>query len=383
MNLGNPAIKMNRIFSQAHEWMKKYYPLIKRCGIECTYVPTAAEVVGEKSRIPLKINDLSTAIADADSDLTIDLDVIVRLRDILNQAQSWIDRVNSVAPKHEARKKGKPENHTMKDLSDLIEESMSIMLDVTDEVDQLKLELSTTLSWRLQSQLIIREITNAFLDFRSERATVNPAAVETQMIKSGLLDDAGPTVDVKGSMTTRHFDSRRPSTSVAGTSGSETPSYGELEGKFIFSLVSSFLKSVKTIHILTPEGEVANELNDVVSWLSRSSKLLKNPLEIYDRKIISKLDKCIESGQKLVDFDHNIMAVEIPEDTKLVDDLRRSWAAVVKDEIAHLIDLQTLRNKFNEWCKIADGILASTDNKVSIDTLKELEVQCADYPSCK
>jgi hypothetical protein len=382
MNLGNPSIKMNRVFSQADEWMKKYYSLIKRCGIECSYIPTTAELVDEKSRIPLKINDLSTAIADADSDLTIDLDEIVHLRDILNKAQSWIDRVNSVAPKQDARKKGKPEKYTMKDLSDLIEESMSIILDVTDEVDQLKLELSTTLSWRLQSQLILREITNAFLDFRSERATVKPAVVETQVIQSVLLDDAVPTVDMKGSMTTRHLDSRRPSISVAGTSGSETPSYGELEGKFIFSLVSSLLKSVKTIHILTPEGEVANELNDVVAWLSKSSKLLNNPSEIYDRKIISKLDKCIESGQKLVDFEH-IMAVEIPEDTNLVDDLRRSWAAVVKDEIAHLMDLQTLRNKFNEWCKMADGILSSTDKKVSIETLKELEVQCADYPSCK
>ena len=49
----------------------------------------------------LKINELSTAVADADTDLTIDLDVIVKLRDILNQAQIWIDQVNDVVPKHD------------------------------------------------------------------------------------------------------------------------------------------------------------------------------------------------------------------------------------------------------------------------------------------
>lgn len=382
MNLGNPSIKMNRIFSQADEWIKKYYPLIKRCGVESSYIPAGAVVDGEKSQIPLKINELSTAVADADSDLTIDLDVIVKLRDILNQAQSWIDRANSVVPKHNVRKKGKSEKHTLQDLSDLIDESKSIIVDVSDELGLLKLELSTMISWRIQAQLIIREITNAFLDFQSERANGSAVVVGSQIEEPVSRNDADPIADVVGSMTTRNINSRRPSTSVAGTSGSESPSYVEFDGKFIFTLVSNFVKSVNTMNIHTPEERVADELNNVVIWLTQSSRLLNHPSEIYDRKAISKLDKCVEIGQNLVDFEH-YMAVEIPEDTKLVDDLRQSWAAVVRDDIAHLMNLQVLRDKFIEWYKTADSILASTDKKISIDTLKQLEAQSAFYPSCK
>lgn len=383
MNLGNPSMKMNRIFSQADEWMKKYYPLLQRCGIESSYIPAGAEFVGEMSSITLKINDLSTAISDADSDLTIDLDVIVKLRDILNEAQSWIDRVNSALPKHDARKKGKLEKHTLQDLSDLIDESTSLIVDVTEELGRLNLELSTTLSWRIQAQINIREITNAFLDFRSERANASAVVVESRIEEPEPLNNTTPTVDgIGGSMTTRNINSRRPCASVVGTSAYETTSYGEFEGKLVFSLVSNFLKSVKSINVQTPEEGVADELNEVIVWLTKSSKLLNSPSEIYDRKVISKLDKCIESGRKLVDFEH-VMAVEIPEDTQLVDNLRQSWAVVVKDDVAHLMNLQILRNKFIEWCKMADGILASTDKKISIDTLKDLEVQCEDYPSCK
>lgn len=382
MNLGNPSIKMNRIFSQADEWMKKYYPLIKRCGVECSYIPAGAVVDGDKSQISVKINELSTAIADADSDMTIDLDVIVKLRDILNQAQSWIDRANSMVPKHNVRKRGKLEKHTLKDLSNLIDQSKSIIVDVSDELGLLKLELSTVISWQIQAQLIIREITNAFLDFQSERANGSAVVVESQIEESVSRNDVDPTTDVVGSMTTRNINSRRPSTSVAGSSESETPSYIEFDGKFIFTLVSNFIKSVNTMNIHTPEERVADELNNVVVWLTQSSRLLNNPSEIYDRKAISKLDKCIESGHNLVDFEHN-MAVEIPEDTKFVDDLRQSWAAVVRDDIAHLMNLQVLRDKFIEWYKMADSILASTEKKVTIDMLKELEAQCAIYPSCK
>jgi hypothetical protein len=201
-------------------------------------------------------------------------------------------------------------------------------------------------------------------------------------VESETIHDADSTIDVTGTMTTRNINSRRPSNGVAVTNGSESPANAELEGKFIFSLVSNFLKSVKSINIRTPEGEVAEELNDAIVWLTKSSKLLSTPSEIYDRKVISKLDKCVESGQKLVDFEH-VMAVEIPEDAKLVDNLRESWASVVKDDIARLMDLQIKRDKFVEWCKMADGILASTEKKISIDSLNELEVQCAAFPSSK
>lgn len=183
-------------------------------------------------------------------------------------------------------------------------------------------------------------------------------------------------------MTTRNINSRRRASSNVGVSGSDTPAYTESGGAHLFQLVTSFLKSVKSINILTPEENVADELNEVTSWFTKTFKVMNSPSEIYDRKNFSKLDKAIESGQKLVTFD-NIMAEEIPEDTKLIDELRQNWSAAVNDDVARLLEMQSKRDKFVDWCERADGIISSTDKKVSIETLKELEGQSSGFPSGK
>ena len=144
LNLGNPATKMNRIFTACDEWMGTYYPLVKRCGIECTYTPThvVSELVEDSART-LKIEELSTAVSDADSDLSIDLEVVVKMRQILEKAQSWIDKVDDIAPKKDAKKKGKQDKHPLNELSNLIDESSAIIVDVKDVLEQLRLEQST------------------------------------------------------------------------------------------------------------------------------------------------------------------------------------------------------------------------------------------------
>ena len=67
-----------------------------------------------------------------------------------------------------------------------------------------------------------------------------------------------------------------------------------------FSLVSSYFRIVKSMNVITPEAGVADELNDVVAWLTKTFRLMNNPSDIYDRKNYSKLDKAIESGQILI-----------------------------------------------------------------------------------
>ena len=385
LNLGNQATKICKMFSQADEWMMKYYPLMARCGIECSYTPADAESMAIEPTKPLKIEELSSAVADADSDLSVDLEEVVNMRVILEQTQNWIDQVNGISTKTDTRKKGKQAKYTMEDIADLMKESPSMIVDVTDELEHLKLEQSIMVSWRLQAQQTIREIISAFNTFRKERAD----ACSEVMEPDNNASDVSPGEDlmqlvhqiVPGSMTTRHIDLRRGISINSCPSGSETPAYAEIGGKHLFSLVSSYFRSVKSMNVITPEAGVADELNDVVAWLTKTFRLMNNPSDIYDRKNYSKLDKAIESGQILVDF-NNLVALEIPEDTKLVGDLRQSWAAAVEDDIGRLLDLQIQRDKFVEWCEKATGIISSTDKKVTIDELKELEKQSAGFPSC-
>jgi hypothetical protein len=392
LNLGNQATKMCKIFSQSDEWMIKYYPLLTRCEIECSYTPAVAELITVDSKKSLKIEELSAAVADADSDLSIDLEEVVKMREILDKTQGWIDQVNAIATKNDPRKKGKQVKYTMEDVSDLIERSSSMIVDVTDELEHLKVEQSIIVSWRLQAQQTIREIITEFKNFRKDRDECSEV-IESKNVSSETPSDASdipPPDDLTqlghqtapGSMTTRHIDSRRGLSITSCSSGSVTPALAEIGSKHLFSLVSSYVRSVKSVNILSPEGEVADELNEVVAWLTKTFRLINNPSDIYDKKNYSKLDKTIESGQMLVDFT-NLVALEIPEDIKLVDELRQSWAAAVKDDIARLLNMQIQRDTFVEWCEKATGILSLTDKKVTLDDLRELEQQSSGFPPCK
>ena len=132
--------------------------------------------------------------------------------------------------------------------------------------------------------------------------------------------------------------------------------------------------------IETQEGNIAEELSEVISWFARAFKMIGSASEVFDKRNFTKLDKTIQSGQKLIKFNR---MKEIVEDATLIYDLRESWAAVVKDDIERLLDLQRKRDLFLEWCTNADEIISSSDQKVPIDSLKELDQQCSGYPSSK
>ena len=396
LNLGNPSTKTHRIFTQADDWMKTYYPLLKRCGINCSYVPDKVDVVKEETMGRLKVEELSEAVEEADSNVSVNLDEVVKIRELLDVANTWLDQVNEVAPKNETqKKKGKQperEKHSMKEISDLIDQSPGIIVDITDELERLKLEQSTTLSWRLRSQQILREIIASFAGFRKERAEVcsyalGPSKSTPETLPVAATDSSAPLANqvLAGSMTTRHINSRRGAVSKkssAATSGSVTPSYQENGGKILIPLATSYLKSAKSINTITPEGSVADELNDVMSWFTKVFKVTSNPSDAYDRNNFSKLEKAIENGQTLLNLDA-VNVEEIPEDKNLINDLRQGWTAAVKDDVDRLLDLKSQRDKFVAWCEQADELISSTDKKVEIDILKELYEQSASFPESK
>jgi hypothetical protein len=386
LNLGSQATKMNRIFSQADEWMTQYFPLLTRCGIESSYTPADAESVDLNSTELLKIDELSEAVDVADSDLSVDLDEVVKLKKIVDRTKAWIDRVNAISTMNDSsRKKCRNENYTSKDISDLIDEGSSMIVDVTGEIEHLKLEQSIMASWRIQAQQTIREILTAFKRFHKDRTEASNGIEEPKSdVSDPPAEDQPEAVHqiVSGSMTTRHIDSRRGTPINSCSSGSETPAFSEIGGKQLSTLVSSYYRSAKSLNVLTPEGQIAEELNEVIAWLTKSFKLTNTASDIYDKKNYSKLDKMIESGRILIDF-VKLEAIEIPEDATLLGELRESWAAAVKDDIEKLLEIQLQRDKFIEWSERVNVLLTLSDKKVSINQLKELDEQSAVFPSCK
>lgn len=367
LNLGNPATRMNRIYSQAETWINRYYALVKRCGIECSYVPPGA--ASNESIELLTIDDLDEAVSDADADIPFDLSEVVEMRKILEKAQEWVEKATAIAPSDEAPKKGGKEKHSLDEISDLLEEAPSILVDITSDVDRLITVRETVESWRILARQNLRDIISAFNAFQIDRSTTNGdnvvAPTSNGETKPETAQNA-PNIEPQASDST-----------VAGTSVAESEAIGN-GSKTLFTLVSNFIKSVKSMTIETQEGNLSEELSEAIAWFTRASKMIDSASEVFDKRNFTKLDKTIQSGRKLIKFSR---MKEIAEDATLIYDLRESWAAVVNDDIERLMELQRKRDKFLEWCEHSDEIISSSDKKVSIDTLNELVQQSAGYPS--
>ncbi len=395
LNLGNPSVKINRIYSQAEEWMRNYFSLVKRCDIECSYSPCndAEELVSEEA---VKIAELEEAVSSAQSDISVDLEEAIQMKDLLKKAQLWMEKSSAIVPKRSARKKKrgngvKEEKYSLVDISNLIDEASRIPLDIAEELERLKIEQSITFSWRLQAHRTIRDIIAALQDFRKEKSLIYSGSLEVKTTPQAIAVSAnGGKLDPKSvaSSSLREQLERRTSrsdsisTDVTGTSGSATPVTLEVADKNVFSLVSALFRSSKALNAATPEEKLADELNEVMSWFTKSFKIMDTPSEVFERKNFSKLDKLIESGRKLLQS-RSFVSQDIPEDPELSHNLQESWAAVMSDDIERLRDLQIQRSKFLEWCEKADEIVSSSDKKIPLETLKALGVQSAAYPSCK
>ncbi len=126
LNLGNPATRMSRIYSQAETWIGNYYALMKRCGVECSYVPPSVDTSVEAIEL-LNIDDLDEAVSDADSDIPFDLSEVVEMRNILEKAQLWMDKATAIAPSDDAPKKGGKEKHSLENFCKKLLQFLSIL----------------------------------------------------------------------------------------------------------------------------------------------------------------------------------------------------------------------------------------------------------------
>ena len=365
---------MSRIYSQAETWIGNYYALMKRCGVECSYVPSSVDTSVEAMEL-LNIDDLDEAVSDADSDIPFDLSEVVEMRNILEKAQLWMDKATAIAPSDDAPKKGGKEKHSLEEITELLQEAPTILVDIAADVDRLLAVQETVESWRIMARQNLRDIISAFNQLQND-----------QSASTGSNSAAGPTsiesaTRIEAATSSTNSERPRSDSNITDPSIADATLIGN-GSNTAFALVSKFIKSVKSMTVETQEGNIAEELSEVISWFTRASKMIDSAAEVYDKRNFTKLDKIIQSGQKLIKFTR--MKV-IAEDTTLIYDLRESWAAAVKGDIERLLDLQRKRDTFLEWCKKADEIISSSDkkDKVPISTLNELEQQSSGYPSSK
>lgn len=396
LNLGNPATKMVRIFSQSQEWIQKYYPLLRQCGIECSYTPSGMEGDFEATGT-VTIDQLNKAVSDADAELSIDLEEVLNLKGLVRTTQTWIDRAHLFSSNEDdsinsiGKKKKDSNRHSMEEMSVLIDEAATLPVDISSELHVLKIEQSKITAWRLEMQQVVKEIITSFGSYSQQRANLcsghlnrnGNSTTQTNTVSSAESDEpVVSTSNMRQNVTRQQSKSRSNSFTNDDTtrSGAATPSAEVLE-HITFPLVSNFIGTAKTMKVLTPESLLSEELAGAMTWLSKSFKFLSSRSEAYDRKNSSVLDKLIKSGQSLLKFRGSVQ--EIPEDPTLVDGLRECWATVVSDDLDKLVDLKERRSQFFDWCEKADEIISDNDTKIPIDTLKKLDEESASFPSSK
>jgi len=377
-NLGNAAIKMNRIYSQAKSWMDENCGLITRCGIEIQN-----HVVSPTT--PLTLDEINNAIECASKDLPIDLEEVKQLKKIAEEAQGWFDHALQIAPKRKVRgNKALEEKHTIDQIVALIDKASKLPMDTTLDVERLRMQLSDTMSWRLDTQIQIREIANLFGTLRKERicyygSTEQPIENLSSVKKSAIKSGQSRSCEID------EFEAEAIPVSIANLEkvDSKNALSKNGSGAGVYKMVLKLVKSSRTMPVLTVEEEVAENLVKVTSWCKKAAKVIGSPNDVYtEKRLITDLGEMINEGKRLLtETENDAKSMEHAFDDKyLMRDLHHSWSSLVSEDVARLEKLQAQQVIFYSWCEKTRLTLQESGKKIPIEVLKQLADESAIYP---
>ena len=83
-NMGSAATKIAKILAQAEVWYATYESLLKRCR-----VIAPADGDGSTGPSTVEISELEQAVIDAQSNVPIDIDEALKLKDTLDSVDHW------------------------------------------------------------------------------------------------------------------------------------------------------------------------------------------------------------------------------------------------------------------------------------------------------
>jgi hypothetical protein len=371
---------MNKIFSQAQNWIKSHSHILQQCGVELD--PSMIPEISSTSCAT--IDELNSVIDIASKDIAVDLEEVKELQKIYIRGRKWLDKVQDVAPKRNkrnARSKGSNySKYTKDEVLLLIEEAKSIPLDTSKEVERLTLQLSDIKAWCLSAQGEIRAIIQALEELCKERSEYygsldNFAKLLTQsaLENDPPLDHEGSTIGILASPDGGLNKARR--TDQMGNDESD-----------VHEMIASLVRGSETLCILTAEETIVDLLAAVSVWCNNAFVLLSSPHEIYsEKKSFQDLDTLISEAEGLVTKRWpQVNKFDDIEDENLLSDLLQSCTSIVACDVDRMRFLRSRRDEFYSWCEKA-LLLLSTDNEkpFSLDALLKLEADGAAFPQSK
>jgi hypothetical protein len=169
--IGNSVTKMARVLSQAETWFEKNESLLVRAGI--------LKVGGNVCVGLATLTELTNAATAASSDISLDLEEAVALKEVVAKIQSWVDRTGNAAPIKRSKRVGKgrwsrkPTRFRIDDLVELINEAKMLPIPTADEVQRLEAQLNDVHIWRIKAHDDLKAIASGFDGLRTTIESVH------------------------------------------------------------------------------------------------------------------------------------------------------------------------------------------------------------------
>jgi PLU-1-like protein/PHD-finger len=348
--LGSALNKMSRILLQAEDWLETHRSLVTRCE------------TGDQ----VEVSELMNAVSSANSDVALDLHEAQELGRLSEKVRSWFEAAEVACGRRKPSRNKK--GFTIESLKELMAEAKGLPVDTSAFERELTEQLRIVEDWQARSAADIEQIIDAYEKLRASLVQIH--GEPTQFVCKPKRTDASDDIDTLNDETKCADDatiSSAPS-SVDQTSQSEVG-----ESNVVF-LVSRFLKDAQALAIRTPESEVAQELDAVCKFLSKSVKYLESHRDVFDKRFFGAFDRSMAEAKELLEHASQ-------DQSQVLIRLRESWVGVVKDQAERLSLILQERERYTAWCKMVNTSIE--EGKLSLERLRDIAAESRGFPvSC-
>jgi hypothetical protein len=390
-NIGTATSKSTRILGQAEAWYEKYQSLLVRCKLE--------ELEPQSPRSVVELSEMNKAVEAAASNISLDLDEAIDLKNLMTRIEKWFDRAMIAAPKRSKRHAKSKIKFTVEDLVILIDEASSLPVNTDEEMKRLQVQLNDIQAWRSHALHELNSVASGFEKLRENIVLAYGAPNGFNRDRGGKSTDEddenvgeggegdssqenGDSMDIEETENAASKDAgdgNMSQTDTASTAGSESElgCFAQLEkGDFnVHRMIKDLLKGATGTGVITAEAEIAELLDHVSRWCIRSLKYLHSPREIFDKRFFGAFDRFITEGNELLEKSKSANT-----DTQEADELGKAWGGIVSDQLERLEILRAEREEFTAWCDAAAQVL-SDEKKLTVEKLQELAGSSRDFPA--
>lgn len=391
VNIGNTSSKICRILAQAETWCLEHDKILTRCNL----LPSSLDGRKDQSLFFLDILDIAKAVEAAKSDVALDLEEAMKLRELLQKVNEWRERVLLIAPKRSKRNgRAARSKFTVDDLVGLIQEAPLLPINTLEEVNRLQVQLSSVEIWRAQAVQLLEMIVMGFHQLHSFiDEEYGPAS--TFSIDRLLNGDDSDSERSKAKSSDNNLDdtidveelsnqAKRSGAEDCFTSGSEDDVISTAQASDsnldVLRLIKELQENAYDVIVTTEEGELGDLLDSVANWCIRSFKYLNSPRQVFDKRFVGAFDRFLSDGVSL--RVQSSSGVVISDSPNLRERLGRAWGTVVSELLERLQMMKKVSEQHFEWCENAAQIL-SDEKKLTFEKLNDLAENSRNFPASK